>query len=190
MSNTPTLSPFPQTETDIPIAYEVTSDLQAVSDFMQKHIPKLARDFASILILTGDRRSCCDEAILAKDENQEVVGVCTLSAQGEGTLANARDMNSKTSTNPDFEKFKQENWHPTIVGRAVLPAYRRQKIGENLYLQGINRLRKRMEEGQIPKKKIRIDHVSVAAREGMKKLLEKYPELSDMLEIQDHSFIF
>jgi len=175
-------TPFEEKETKIPVIYEITQNMQDVTDFVINNIQSLRGD-SSIIILTGDRLSCCDEAVLAKNEAGEVIGVCTLAPQGED--ANGQTHQEMIRSGGLIDEAKKNKWEPTIVGRVVLPEYRRKGVGQNLYLQAVNRMQERMNNGELPSKKIRIDQISVGAREGMKKLLKEVSGLDDVLEVHN-----
>lgn len=175
-------------ESKIPVSFEISSNLKLVQDFVLTNSKKLLTfGDPTNIILTGDCLSCCDEAALAKNNQGEIVGVCTLSPRGEGSPRYGDIDFSKEKDPDEIMKKMKANWQPTIVGRSVLPEYRRKGIGTGLYLTAINRMLERMEKGEIPQKKILIEHVSVAARNGMRKLLSQTPGLEKVIDSQNRA---
>lgn len=87
------------------------------------------QDF-SLVILLGERLSCCPEAIIARAQidtaegvREIMVGFCTMAPEGE-----------------------QRDLKPTVVGCAVDPRLRHMGIGQELLQRGIVRLRQMLVE--------------------------------------------
>lgn len=74
-----------------------------------------------VISFTGDRVSCCDEAVVAK-EGERIVGVATLASSGE-----------------------MGSGQPTLVGIWVDPAFTRRGIGQHL----VGAVVKRVEERRL-----------------------------------------
>lgn len=71
---------------------------------------------ASIIVLGGERMSCCDEAVVLEDGNGNLVGMATIAPRGESGEGK-----------------------PAIVGLYVLPRFRRQGYAKELLLKTIER---------------------------------------------------
>lgn len=96
------------------------------------------------MLLGGDRLSCTDEAVAITDkQNNKIVGIATIAPDGE--------MNSG---------------EPTIVGEFVLPEYRGQGIGKELFLKTLERCRERGFES------VRVDIMSQKIGSIVNNLLE------------------
>jgi len=107
--------------------------LAEVTAFIQ--INNLQNNPAAVLLLGGDRLTCCDKTAIAII-NGKTVGVVTVSYQGES-----------------------QDGTPTIVGAYVLKSYRGQGIGKAMLLAAIDFMqRKRL------KTPYRIDTVSKAGQ--------------------------
>ncbi len=95
---------------------------------------------ALMLLFGRDRISCCDEGIIMQ-ENQNIIGIATISPNGEG-----------------------DTGQPTIVGLYVFPKYRRMGYGSQILQKTIERCTAR---GFA---RIRMDVMSMNIAEIIKKL--------------------
>lgn len=100
------------------------------------------------LLLGGDRLSCCDEAVVAEDDSDAVVGMCTIAPHGEG-----------------------HNGQPTIVGVYVRPDQRGRGLGKQLFRAALMRCQER---GLTP---VRVDVMSTGMHKIIEDLSEEEKSL-------------
>ena len=101
---------------------------------------------ASLKLITlfgGDRASCCDEAIVIKNDGGQIVALATIAPNGE-----------------------QMSGKPTIVGLYVMPEFRRQGLGRKVLEAAIHRC---IDRELIP---IRIDLMSEGIKSLVEQLSE------------------
>lgn len=121
-------------------------------------------DMTTPIILTGDRISCCDEIVAAvNDANNELAGICALSAEGES-----------------------RNGQAGIVATAVKPSYQKQGIGMELLKRAVDRLVERIGRNET-KGPIHVDCVSLEGAKLVQRLLREKPDLQAVLEVHDMS---
>ncbi len=138
------------------------------NEFLDRHVfheLQRTRDVASLIILGGDRIRVCDEAYMAHDNQDGLIGLVTMAPLGEA-----------------------ENGQAGIVGCVVASNHQRRGVGVSLMQHAIRRLEERIQAGEevdgvSMRGLIRIDCVSEAGRALMKKLLSQSPEFEDLLDI-------
>lgn len=122
---------------------ETAPTLAVVSqDVLIKKVKSLYKkpDAAVLLLLAGDRMSCCDEGVIM-EEKGNLIGVATIAPKGE-----------------------EESGQPTIVGLYVVPEHRSRGYGGQILQKAIERCLERGFEN------IRMDVMSSNATKIIKKL--------------------
>ena len=115
------------------VTLEVTGTAE-VSRWLSGKLNSPPRDIHLLVILFGgDRLRCCDEAVLARDSDGQIVGLATLAPDGE--LGEG----------------------PTVVGLYVSPEHRRRGIGTRVIIRAVERMQER---GLTP---VRMDTLGTAA---------------------------
>ena len=135
---------------------EATPTLEVVSsDVLAKKVKKLYEkpDMAIMLLLAGDRISCCDEGVIM-EEKGNLIGVATIAPRGEG-----------------------ESGQPTIVGLYVAPKYRSKGYGSQILQKTIERCLERGFEN------IRMDVMSSNATKIINKLPKDVQDKLDVHDL-------
>lgn len=123
---------------------------------------------ALAVLMSGDRLSCCDEAVAAF-EGETFLGAATIAPFGEqrnpAMEIAARELGDVT-----------EPAEPTLVGLWVVPEHRGRGVGQQLFEAVIRRM---VERSLVP---VRVDVMS----SRIPRLLERLPEdLRDQLRVVD-----
>lgn len=111
-----------------------------------------------MIFLGGDRIACCDEAVTIRTEAGDLVGMATISSQGEDYSGN-----------------------PEIVGAYILPKYRGQGYSKELLEKTIERC---IERGF---KKIRVDVLSKKMMRAVNKLPAEMKEILEVKNQSENS---
>lgn len=131
-------------------------------------------DMPTLIILTGDRISCCTELIAAHavttigdETRQRIAGLCSLAPDGE-----------------------QASGTPTIVAVAVRPDFRQAGIGRELLIRGIARLRELIADRDPEAKRILIEAVTKNCSRLTRSVLERDAGAYADIDFHDHSRFF
>jgi len=114
----------------------------------------------TMVLLGGDRIVCCDEAVVMRSESDDLIGIATISSQGE-----------------DY------SGDPEIVGLYILPEYRGQGYAKELLKKTIERCTER------GFKKICLNVLSKKMMQVINKLPAEMKEILEVSDQSDNPLI-